>query len=342
MPRLSPRTLTACGVLTVTLSVVGLAGLQYLMPPSFNNRPAVNHAGIAHFQSVVSTLHSVPLSVSAFVWAFRCLIVGAWLGYGVLLFSCHRYGAGLGRATLPVIGSIVLLLAVVFPPSLSSDVYAYAGWGRMSILHGWSPYTHTLQSLGALEDPAGMVAPVAATSSHGPIWIALVSAVIMVLRNAGLWAQIVALKLLAGLALLLAALSAREIASFYDRKKAELALLAVAFNPVLLIEGPGNGHNDVLMVALMLGGIALCQKRRPGIGYALLGLSAGIKFVTASIVPWVILEQVRRQPPRERFTTVALALALVLAPSVLGYATFRAELRGFDGIRTVFERQSGS
>jgi hypothetical protein len=58
----------ASGVLMLALSVIGLTGLQYLMPPSFNNRPVVNQAGIAHFQSVVSSLNFVPLSVSVTPW----------------------------------------------------------------------------------------------------------------------------------------------------------------------------------------------------------------------------------------------------------------------------------
>jgi hypothetical protein len=334
------RTLLVSGVLVLSASASGLAGLQYFMPPSFDNLPGVNQAGLVHFRSVISTAHVTPLSVPAFLWLFRILLVTVWVGYGTIVLSSYRTNAGIGRFALPAIGTTALLLALLFPPSLSSDVYAYAGWGRMWVNHGWSPYEQSLRSLAELGDPAGLIAPVGASTSHGPIWIALVCAVVGLLQNLGLWVQVVALKLLAGGAVLAAAISGREIARFYDPRRADLALLAIGFNPVFLIEGPGSGHNDVLMVALMLGGITLCQKGRQRVGYLLLGLSIGIKFVSAAVVPWLIWQQVSRLPPRERLASAALALGLVLAPSVVGYAAFRAETRAFDGIKAVFEHQT--
>jgi hypothetical protein len=334
------RTLLVSGILLLSASAIGLAGLQYFMPPSFDNPPGVNQAGLVHFRSVVSTARVTPLGMSAFLWLFRFLLVSVWVGYGAILLSSYRYNPSIGRFTLPAIGLTGLSLALLFPPSLSSDVYAYAGWGRMWVIHGWSPYERTLRSLAELGDAAGLMAPVGASTTHGPIWIALVCALVGLLRNLGLFVQVVGLKLLAGGAVVAAAISGREIARFYDPRRAELALLTIGFNPVFLIEGPGSGHNDVLMVALMLGGIALCQKGRHRVGYLLLGLSVGIKFVSAAIVPWLIWQQVSRQLPRERLATTALALGLVLAPSVVGYTAFRAETRVFDGIKTVFEHQT--
>lgn len=341
MPRghLSARALLVCGVLLSITSVVLLGGLQYFMPPTFDNPPGVNQAGIVHFQSVLLTRDLTPLSVPAFVRASRFLIVASWIGYGMMLFSSYRYRTDLGRHATVIAASSAALVALLFPPSLSSDVYAYAGWGRMLALHGWNPYAHTLQSLAELGDPAGLVAPVPASSTHGPVWVGLVAAVVSVLRSMDLWVQIVALKLLAGMALLAAALGARLVAGSYDKGKAELAFLAVGFNPLFLVEGPGSGHNDVLMAALMLGGIALCNRGRSA-GYLLLGLSAGIKFVTAAIVPWVIWEQVARLPASKRLGAAALATSLALAPNVIGHRVFSAETGVFEGIRTVFERQT--
>jgi hypothetical protein len=329
------------GVLLLAGSMIGLAFVQYLMPPSFDNPPAVNHAGIVHFRSVLPIAGVTPLSVPAFVWIFRLLLATAWIGYGTILLISYRYDAGIGRYTLPAVGGLALLLAVLFPPSLSSDVYAYVGWGRMAAIYDWSPYDRTLRSLAELGDPAGLIAPVGASTTHGPVWIALVSAVVGLLRSAGLWVQVVALKLLAGAALLAAAVSGREVARSYDPRRAQLALLAIGFNPVFLIEGPGNGHNDALMVALMLAGIALWQKGRTRAGYLLVGLSIGIKFVSAAIVPWLIMEQVVRRKGQRQLAATGLALGLMLAPTAAGYAAFRVNTNALAGIGAVVEHQIG-
>ena len=164
------------------------------------------------------------------------------------------------------------------------------------------------------------------------------SATVALLSGAGLWWQILALKILAALALIAAAVGAREIARSYDASRSNLTALAIGLNPLFLIEGPGNGHNDVLMIALLLAGIACCQKERPRAGYLLVGLSIGIKFVSAAIVPWLILEQIRRQR-QPWLAPVALAIGLSLTPTVLGYLAFSAQTNPLDGIRTVFARQ---
>jgi hypothetical protein len=210
----------------------------------------------------------------------------------------------------------------------------------MWVIHGWNPYVGTLQELAATGDPAGLIAPVGAPTTHGPVWILFVGAVVGMLRDAGLSSQIVALKLLAAGSILAAALSARAIARVYDSRWAAPALLAIGFNPLFLVEGSGSGHNDVLMAALMLGGIALCARGRSKSGYLLLGLSVGIKFVTAAIVPWLILRQLSRQPRHTRLAAAALAAGLTLAPTLIGYSIFQVNRNVLDGIAAVYEHQT--
>ena len=306
------------GVLVLTCAMAGLAIAQYFMPPAFDNPPAVNQAGLAHVQSVIAAARVTPVETRTFVWMFRLLLASAWMAYATIVWTSYRHNVSLGRYSLPAIGGLAVFIALVFPPSLSSDVYAYVGWGRMVAIYGWSPYVHTLGELAALGDPAGVIAPVPASSTHGPVWIAVVSAIVFALRGTTLLAQVVAFKLLAALALVAAAISGRRIAASYDRQRAELTLLAIGFNPLFLIEGPGNGHNDVLMVALMLASIAVMEKGRSRVGFLLLGLSVGVKFITASLVPWLLIEQLSRGRHHRRLATAALMLGLVLAPSLAG------------------------
>jgi len=328
------------GIVVLTSSVIALAALQYAMPASFDNPPAVNHPGIVQFRVFTPFVHVAPVHVSSFLWTFRVLLLAAWIGYGIILVSAYQNKGPATTFTLNTIAGTAVLVAFLFPPSLSSDVYAYAGWGRMWAIHGWNPYVRTLREFGEIGDPAGLIAPVAASTTHGPVWILIVCIVAGVFRNAGLWAQIVALKLLAAAALVLAAVSARAVADFYDSRKAELTLLAVGFNPVFLIEGPGNGHNDVLMAGLMLAGIAVYLKNRPRLGYLLVGFSIGIKFVTAAIVPWLIMRQVSREPHGKRVAATALALGIVLTPLVVGYTVFQVHTNVIDGIKAVYEHQT--
>jgi alpha-1,6-mannosyltransferase len=139
------------------------------------------------------------------------------------------------------------------------------------------------------------------------------------------------MKLAAALGLVVAAASARVIAAAYAPDRASLSALAIGLNPLFVLEGPGNGHNDLVMVGLMLAGLALSCKKRPLAGFLLLGCSAAIKFVSAAIAPWLLLDVLRFRRPRRALATSLLAGALVVGPTVAAFAPFWAGSRTLEG-----------
>jgi hypothetical protein len=167
--------------------------------------------------------------------------------------------------------------------------------------------------------------------------------------------RLFAVKLLAAAALLAAALAGRGIAERLDSGGGNLALLAIGLNPLFLLEGPGNGHNDLLMLALLLIGALLCLRAggerhavqmgarasRPhgpsrhagktpalpggGLYYAgilLLGLSVGIKFITLPIIPWLVMRRVSGRGWDGRVGVSMTTAALALGPLIAGFAFF--------------------
>jgi hypothetical protein len=155
-----------------------------------------------------------------------------------------------------------------------------------------------------------------------------------------LWWQVVALKLIAGAATVAAALAGRIVTRTFSPEHGDLTLLAIGMNPLFLIEGPGNGHNDMLMVALMLSGLALYAKGQKLSAYFVLGLSAGVKFVTAGILPWILLDDIRRRPFRGALATAALSSLIFAAPNVLGFVPFWRGMDTFRGISSVYTVQT--
>src|SRR5437660_561897 len=83
--------------------------------------------------------------------------------------------------------------APLAPPSLTPDVYLYAGYARIQLLHGINPYIHNFGQLAAAGEPqARFLGP----SGYGPVWTLLALAICAPLSAAGLWWQVAALKLL--------------------------------------------------------------------------------------------------------------------------------------------------
>ena len=329
----------AIGTALIGLGMLLLAGLQYLMPFSHRYIGSIDLPGMHEYAHWLARLPD-PTSIVAFQWAFRALVLLVWLGYVVLLYAGFRHGISRPMTILVVAASLAVMLAVVFPPSLSHDLYAYIAYGRMAPLYGLNPYTHSLEELSKLGDAAALHYVTPASSVYGPVWTLITSGLAVLLNGLSVSAQLVAFKLVEAAALVGAAVAARSIARVWDPQHADLALIAVALNPVLLLEGPCNGHNDVLMVALMLAGIALVLRGSWQAGYLVLGLSVGVKYVSAAIVPWVVIEQIRSMSPSAAVRRATAAIALTLLPLLLAFVPYGAGLRAASGVGAVYSTRS--
>jgi alpha-1,6-mannosyltransferase len=320
--------------------MVLLGILQYLMPVSFDNPARVNRAAVQDFSSAFFLPGPFQISIAAFVWSFRALLTMMWAGYALLLFgresteTMRRWHVWLPVATC-------VFAALLWPPTLSTDVYSYVAWGRMSVLHHWSPYAATLADLAATGDAAAGLNPVPAPSNHGPVWLLLTTGIVWLLQQSSTVWQVIALKVVAGFGLLLAAFSGREISRVLGTDRPQHTFLAIALNPLLLIEGPANGHNDVLMMGLMLAGVSAHLRGRLRLGYLLLGCSAGIKFVTASVVPWILAHDLRAAKSNRAVVVGAALPALLLfaLPVASSYLLVGPGHGMLNGVRSVYERR---
>lgn len=329
------------GVTVVLVGAIVLLTLQYLMPVRGNYFGLMNPQGARQF--ALWLLGGVPktLGVRAYIWGIRAALIAMWVGYGVAMASMSRTRRIPVRGLLLTFGALSAVLAVAFPATLSHDLYAYLAYGRMAALHGWNPYMHTLSELAKLGDPAAAHYDVAAPTVYGPAWTLLSTWIAAGFSAMPQVFSLVAFKVVEGAALVLAAFSARSIARVWDPVHADLAFAAVIMNPLLLLEGPGNGHNDVLMVALMLAGIALVA-RKSWLGWPVLGLSVGIKFMTLAVVPWLVYRQVRGMRGRVALGRAAAMFALVLAPVALAFVAYWAGPDTLEGLRTVWAAKAAS
>jgi hypothetical protein len=201
------------------------------------------------------------------------------------------------RVTL-IVSAISLASALCWTPIFSSDVYAYAAYGDMSRL-GLDPYV----AHPALANPIVRAAEWQWSGSlpvcvYGEAFVALARAIVTATAGAPLSLTLFAFRIVACLALLACAALARGRAAFF-----------IACNP-LAIYACAEGHNDILMIALVLIG-AIVARRSPFAGAAIAGAAAAIK-APALAAAWT-LAALRAI---ERNRTVAAA-AGALAGSVI-------------------------
>jgi hypothetical protein len=261
----------------------------------------------------------------------RPIMSGLWLIYaltGALVLKLPR--SDQGRALRIVALSSVLCHAVLvlMPPVATGDLFHYALFGRMVSHYGLNPYVTTAARLR--DDPLWPYASWNFLTTHyGPSFTYLSAAVTGLTGSDVLWTAI-GFKTLAALMNLASCWLVRNISAHWERDDGVGAFALYALNPLVLFETAGMGHNEAVVVAFALGGIALGLSGRPWLAIVALLLSADVKTVTASVAlffaAWFIHHAAgSRARARRAAGVVALGAALMLAlwaPFWAGMSTF--------------------
>jgi hypothetical protein len=222
-------------------------------------------------------------------------VVTYWQGFGALVFACLAFAIALSAVgyccvarscfdklsmtleQVALLSGIACVCALAFPVVFSSDVYAYAGYGNMA-LHGIDPYAHARI---ALRDPLfdamlwqwGNPPPMCV---YGPAFVWLSQAMVTALLPLGTAAPLWGFRILACLALIACAPLAYAAFKPLGEKRARLAAAGIALNPIA-IWACAEGHNDAIVLAIILAGFAVAARSRTFAGAFVVALAALIK-----------------------------------------------------------------
>ena len=248
----------------------------------------------------------------------------AFAAYVAALLLLRRRGGALAAAC--VLALAIQLVPLAGPLLLSQDAYAYWDYGRLETRHDANPYAVAPSRFPA--DPAAQgMAPAWRTtkSVYGPVFTGASAGLSQASGRSGETAAFAyRLAATAGMLALVA------IAALV----APLPAFGVAFvgwNPLLAIDFAGGGHNDVWMMVLILGALALAARhpRLAGTGWA---LAAGVKWVALALLPLSLL-----RGPRSRATAVGF---LVTAAAIATAAFFAFGTRWLTAVVPVAQRHA--
>ena len=239
-------------------------------------------------------------------------IVALALGFatyaGALLLLRRRGG---NTAAVCAIAVAIQLIPLGGPLLLSHDVYSYWAYARVADRHDGNPYTVSPARFPA--DPATRAVARGwrrTTSVYGP---AFTASSIVVDRSSGTSSERIAFVF--RLAAALGAIGATLLAAFVARRKA-FAAAFVGWNPLLAVSFAGGGHNDALMLALILGALALAARRQGFGSGALWVFAAAVKAPALFLLP---LQLVRAR--RATWAGVAVAGALGSVAATVAFGT---------------------
>jgi hypothetical protein len=206
------------------------------------------------------------------------------LGFGGLLLLTRAWVA-ITRGAMKVQGmrpwrlarilglwSLPLLIA---PPMFSDDIYSYAAQGQMVSLH-ISPYLYGPGVMGTT--PFVSLAQgiwINTPAPYGPLFTGL-DGIIARVTGDQVFATLVLLRLLAVAGIALAAIFLPSLARSYGRDGGATFSLAL-LNPLVLLFLIGSGHNDSLMIGLLIAGLAVARRGHPAMGIVLCALAGAVK-----------------------------------------------------------------
>ena len=240
----------------------------------------------------------------------------------------------------------ILFFAVVFritlllsPATLSDDIYRYVWDGSMQN-HGINPYLHPPEALETASYRDRFWTGV--NNKHIPtIYPPLLQ---MTFRTVDAIAHTpLAMKFffmmcdLGIIAVLLQMLRLRKVAGS--------RIIIYAWNPLVLIEITGSGHNDSLALLLLLISILFMIRDRPILSIIWLALSFVAKFFSVVLIPSFYL-QVRRMAPFLAFPSVIILFYLFYIAAGMdlfqGLMVYSDKWRFNDSIFTVVLEMTGS
>src|ERR1700757_4208837 len=258
--------------------------------------------------------------------AFMVLALGAGIVYLIALYGFDHTRVSHASFILLIFAALVFR-ATLWPmePTLSDDLQRYR-WDAKVQANGWNPYAVAPQDprLASLRDHYYEIMPGRETPTIYP------PATELLYRAAWKFfpgptefkvpfaaADVLVVLLLAWI--------------FREEKDRAFRVAVYAWNPLVIVEFAASGHNDVLALLGIVGGLALIKKR-PAVASVPVALAAMVKVFPAVLLP-VWIRRAGWPEKRSGWWAAGLAVAaslLVFLPYWDGLGAIRADLAHYE------------
>lgn len=260
-------------------------------------------------------------SLDFLVDALMQVFIGAFILYLIAIL--------LVRGGLPPIFGVVAVVApplayyatlFAMPGLYTTDMFSYVMYSHIAGVLGVNPYTSAPSWFPEVRifhwiHPIWQNAP----SVYGPAWIDLTLPLARSVAASTEVDKVLAYKALVNLGHLL---SVGCLAYIVHRLRPGHVLEAVtmyAWNPLIVFEFGGNGHNDAVMVAVMLLGLALYVSSARWLGIVTVAVSMLLKMTSLFLLPFYAMAWARDQSTWLKFFGVGILATLTVPVIVVAF-----------------------
>lgn len=235
------------------------------------------------------------------------LLIGGWLGVGREAFA-----GGLSPRWAWIILGAWGIPFFLGPPLFSQDIFSYIGQGVIAH-HGLNPYAVGPSVLG----PGPLLSSIASvwrhtSSPYGPLFV-LSTKWVVSLAGGSLIVEVLAFRALELIGVALMMVSLPRLARHLGTDPG-VALWLGVLSPLALFSFVASGHNDALMVGLLVAGVTLAVEGRLLPGLVLCTLAATVKLPAAAAVVFLLVDRLAVVEAARRWR---MAVEAVVATSVV-------------------------
>jgi hypothetical protein len=212
-----------------------------------------------------------------------------------------------------IIAAAIQLIPLAAPLMLSTDAYSYWNAGRLTVYDSANPYRDVPADYP--DDPSFSYIPREWSDTptvYGPAFTLVSDGVAIV---AGDQAPVAAwlFRLTAG-----ASMVALTVLLARMAKAASFAAAFVGWNPIFAIQFAGAGHNDALMITLIVLGLWYLHRRNVRLAAGLWALSLFVKALASILIPLQVLED-RARGRRSLVPSLGLWILVLAGLSTLSF-----------------------
>lgn len=226
-----------------------------------------------------------PLATFAYI-SFLLL----WFSFFALeIYLFHKKRLSIKFLKLSVVFSVTILIFAY--PYLSSDLFNYMFDAKIIYVYHKSPYLFRALDFPH-DDWIRFMRWVHRYSPYGPLWLFL-SLVPTILGFGKFIITLFAFKIFIGSFQVINTFLVFKIVKKIDAPKAQMAAGIYGLNPLFLIEGVANAHNDMILAFSFLLSIYFAVYTKKLSSYLALALGIFIKYIPILITPWLILYNIK-------------------------------------------------
>ena len=250
--------------------------------------------------------------------------------------ATRRLPASAAAAPVFICGAVATFFFGLMYPVNAIDIFIYASRSRLWTHYGENPIAvkpavHNADAWRHFASEWGN-----STSPYGPLWNWIAWPTTKISGD-DIGRALAGFKALAGVSILIGGALVYKIANTLRPETGAAAALLYCWNPLVLWEAAGNGHNDVVMlVAILAALLLLVRKHFPGV-IPLIVAAAMIKYVALMLIPLAVIAIWRLDSSWKRRVRNALWSAIGSAAVVLFSL---APFFDIDAIRASLKTQS--